>query len=55
MQGSRTQDMFTHIQGRFLWQISPSPQTRRAPRLWPLAALHILENRAVSCKYVPCQ
>jgi hypothetical protein len=44
MQGKRTLDMFAHIQGRFPWQISPPLQTRRAFRLWPLAALRILEN-----------
>ena len=44
MQGKRAQDMFTHIQGRFVWQISPPLQTLRACRLWPLAALRPREN-----------
>jgi len=44
MQGKRTQDMFTHIQGRFVWQISPPLKTLRACRLWQLAALRLLEN-----------
>jgi len=44
MQGKWAQDMFTHIQGRFVWQISPPLQTLRTCRLWPLAALRLLEN-----------
>jgi hypothetical protein len=55
MQGNRTQDMFAHVQGRFVRQISPPLQTRRAHRLWPLAALRPLENQTVSCGAVPDQ
>ena len=55
MQGKRTQDMFPHIQGRFVWQISPPLQTRRARRLWPLAALRLLGNQTVACGAVPGQ
>jgi len=55
MQGKRTQGMFTHIQGRFVPQISPPLITRRVRHHWPLAALHHLEHQAISCDAVPGQ